>query len=59
MKHFLSSAALVLAVWALSSAAAQAQTPSTDGAVLAQPVAVEQGRPHLRDSVTFAPAAAW
>ena len=31
MKHFLSSAALVLAVWALSSAAAQAQAPSTGG----------------------------
>ena len=31
MKHFLSSAALVLAVWALSSAAALAQTPSTGG----------------------------
>ena len=59
MKHFLSSAALVLAVWALSSAAVQAQAPSTGGVVLAQPVAVEQGRPHLRASVTFAPAAAW
>ena len=31
MKHFLSSAALVLAVWALSSAAALAQAPSTGG----------------------------
>ena len=59
MKHFLYSAALVLAVWALSSAAVQAQAPSTGGAVPTRSVAVEQDRPHLRASVTFAPAAAW
>ena len=41
MKHFLSSAALVLAVWALSSAAALAQAPSTGGpAPVAAPTAV-------------------
>ena len=31
MKHFLSSAALVLAVWARASAAAHAQAPSSGG----------------------------
>ena len=40
MKHFLSSAALVLAVWALSSAAAQAQPGSGGPAPGTSPTAV-------------------
>ena len=40
MKHFLSSAALVLAVWALSSAAALAQPTSGGPTPAAVPTAV-------------------
>ena len=44
------------AFWRLGHFALRRQT---GGAVPTRPVAVEQGRPHLRASVTFAPAAAW